>query len=235
MNPIAKTSSVLLFVVLLIAAVPGYGASEATKTRTFPVRSVNAVVLKAGVGGVRVEPSSTESIEAQVTLRAKRNTSIFGSVPDVEKLDISATTRGEQLELDIDAKNIEEQWVLKIPKKVLSSLEVKLGVGNVAVVSDAKRLEVDLGVGDVELDAPTSAVAINVGTGDARVKTELSSAGPIEGTSGVGSVSLTGLEGTVKSRAVGGKVTGKGRGQQPIEVTVGVGDLTIELTQYRRL
>mgnify|MGYP003349789516 CR=1 FL=1 len=113
----------------------------------------------------------------------------------------------------------------------MSSLEVKLGVGNVAVVSDAKRLEVDLGVGDVELDAPTSAVAINVGTGDARVKTELSSAGPIEGTSGVGSVSLTGLEGTVKSRAVGGKVTGKGRGQQPIEVTVGVGDLTIELTQ----
>ena len=58
-----------------------------------------------------------------------------------------------------------------------------------------------------------------------------SNAGPIEGVSGVGNISMEGLEGTVKSRAVGGRVTGKGRGQQPIEVKIGVGDLVIELTQ----
>jgi hypothetical protein len=45
----------------------------------------------------------------------------------------------------------------------------------------------------------------------------------------VGSASLHGLEGVVRSGGVGGKVSGTGRGQQPIEARVGVGDLEIVL------
>ena len=231
MHTIVKRISAGLFAVLLVAATPVFGAGEVTKTRSFETRSVNSIVLKAGVGSVRVESTAGDVIEAQVSLRAKRNTGPLSSLPDVEKIDISATMRGDQLELNVDAKNIEEQWILRLPKKTLSALEVKLGVGDINLVSDARRLEVDLGVGDAVIEAPVSAVVMNIGTGNARLKTALSNAGPIEGVSGVGNISMEGLEGTVKSRAVGGRVTGKGRGQQPIEVKIGVGDLVIELTQ----
>lgn len=221
----------LALVSTLFFTSPSHAASEVTKTRTFDSRTVNSVVLKGGVGDVRVELGSGDMIEARVTLRAKRNTGIFSSLPDVEKIDIAATTRGDQLELDVDAKNIEEQWVLRLPTKVLSALELMVGVGDANIVSNAKRLELNLGVGSANIDAPTGAIVVTVGTGDARIKTTLANAGDIDGTTGVGGVSLKGLEGTVKSRAVGGRINGTGRGNQPIEATVGVGDLNIELTQ----
>lgn len=214
---------------MMVSTVPTFAAGEATKTRTFDAQSINSIELKAGVGDVRIEQGSGNDIEVRVTLVAKRNTGIFSSLPDVEKIDIAATTRGDQLEIGVDAKNVEERWVLRLPKKTLSALEVKVGVGEVRVSGDVKRLEVDLGVGDVRIDVPNSAIEVQVGTGSARIKTALESAGVIEGKTGVGDVSLIGLEGSVKTRAVGGRVDGKGRGDQPIEVTVGVGNLQIEL------
>jgi len=105
------------------------------------------------------------------------------------------------------------------------------GVGDIKVTAPAKRVELDLGVGDAEIDIVTGAIKVRVGTGDLRIKTGLSNAGAVEGTTGVGSASLKGLEGTVKSNVVGSRVYGQGGGQQPIDAMVGVGDLTIELTQ----
>ena len=149
----------------------------------------------------------------------------------MQKLDISATTRGDQLTLSVDSKNIEEEWIVRVPKMNLSSLEVKLGVGDARVSTPAKRVEVDVGVGDVNLDITAGAITVKLGTGNASIRTSIANAGTIDGKTGVGSVSLKGLEGTVKGSTVGGSVTGKGRGQQPLEGRVGVGDLDIVLTE----
>ena len=208
---------------------PTNAASEAAKTRTIDAQSISSIKLKAGVGSVRIESGSGDTLEARVTLRAKRTTGIFSSLPDVEKLEISATSRGDQLELGVDEKNIQEDWVLRLPNKKMSALEIMVGVGDVKVLASAKRIEVDLGVGDAHIDVVSGAITIKVGTGDAHIKTALANAGDIKGVTGVGSTSLKGLEGTVKSNAVGGRVSGKGGGQQPIDATVGVGDLSIEL------
>jgi len=221
--------SLIILVLGMVSAAPTHAAGETTKTRTIDAQSIKSIVLKAGVGSVRVEPGSGEKIEARVVLRAKRTTGIFSSLPDVGKLEISATTRGDQLELDVDAKNIQEDWVLSVPSKSLSALEVMVGVGDVKVFAPAKRIELDLGVGDADIDVVSGAIKVNVGTGNLRIKTALANAGEIKGTTGVGSTSLKGLEGTVKSNAVGGRVSGQGGGQQPIDATVGVGDLSIEL------
>jgi hypothetical protein len=226
---IFPTTAVLLLGVSLGA--PTNGAGEATKVRTIEAQSISSVTLKASVGSVRVEAGGGDTIEARVVLRARRTTGIFSSLPDVEKLEISATTRGDQLELDVDAKNIQEDWVLKLPSKSMSALEIMVGVGDVKVTAPAKRIELDLGVGDAEIDVVTGAIKVSVGTGDLRIRTALSNAGEIKGTTGVGSTSLKGLEGTVKSNAVGGRVSGQGSGQQPIDATVGVGDLSIELDE----
>lgn len=216
--------------VLLTAATVSPAATEVTRAKTIAAKGVASLVLEAGVGGMRIEQGSGNAIEASVTLRAKRNTGIFTALPDVEKLDISATMRGDQLTLKVDSKNIEEQWVVRVPPTTLSAMELKLGVGDVAVSAAAKRLEVDVGVGDVNVDSKSGSITLQVGTGGASIRTSLANAGEIDGKSGVGSVSLKGLEGTVKSKAVGGSVSGKGRGQEPIEARVGVG--SVEITLY---
>lgn len=226
-----RFASAVVLALMMVATLPTFAAGEATKSRTFDAQSINGILLKAGVGDVRIEQGSGNDLEVKVTLVAKRNTGIFSSLPDVEKLDIAARTRGDQLELGVDAKNVEERWVLRLPRKTLSALELKVGVGEVNVAGDVKRFELDLGVGDARIDLPTSAIILQVGTGSARVKTRLDNAGVIEGKTGVGDVSLIGLEGSVKTRAVGGRVEGKGRGDQPIEVTVGVGNLQIEVSR----
>lgn len=230
-----KIFRVILISTLLVSGLllgkPTNASEAATKTRTIDAQEINSVSLKASVGSVRVEPGSGDVIEIRVVLRPKRTTGVFSSLPDVEKLDISATTRGDQLELGVDANNIQEDWVLKLPRKMLSALEIGVGVGDVNITAPAKRIELDLGVGDADIDVVTGAITVKVGTGDAHIKTALRNAGEIKGTTGVGSVSLKGLEGTVKSNVVGGRISGSGRGQQPIDVTVGVGNLSIELDE----
>lgn len=223
--------SATIIILGMMVGAPTNAASDATKTRTIETQSISSVKLKAGVGSVRIESGSGDTLEARVTLRAKRTTGIFSSLPDVGKLEISATTRGDQLELGVDEKNIQEHWVLKLPSKKLSALEIMVGVGDVKVFAPTRRIEVDLGVGDAHIDVVSGAITVKVGTGDAYIKTALANAGDIKGFTGVGSTSLKGLEGTVKSNAVGGRVSGKGGGQQPIDATVGVGDLSIELDE----
>ena len=221
-------SSVVLC--LLINALPAaQAAAEATRNKSFDSRAVGSLSLKVAVGGVRIEPGRSDDIEVSVTLKAKRTTGIFSALPDVSMLDISSTTRGDELSLEVDAKNVEEQWLIRLPRKLLSAIEVKLGVGEVAVNAPAGRFDIDVGVGDANIDIPGGAVAVTVGTGDARIKTRLADAGTIKGKSGVGSTALTGVQGTVKSSTVGGSVSGQGQGKQPIEATVGVGDLSVTL------
>lgn len=208
---------------------PAVAAGEVTRTRTLSAADLSGLVVTAQVGDVRIEQGDGEAIVAKVTLKPKRTTGVFSSLPDVSALEISVTTRGDQLRLEVDAKNIEERWLIRMPRKLLSAIEVKAGVGGVTVSAPARRIEVDLGVGDATIDVPSGAISVQIGTGDATVRTSLANAGRIDGKTGVGSVSLSGLEGTVNSRAVGGSVSGKGRGQEPIDARVGVGNLSISL------
>jgi len=202
-------------------------AEEVTRTRTLSAADVSALVVSAKVGDVRIEPGDGEAIVARVTLKAKRTTGVFSALPDVKTLDMSVTTRGDQLRLEVDAKNIEERWLIRMPRKLISAIEVKAGVGDVSITAPARRLEVDLGVGNATIDVASGAISLQVGTGDATVRTTLANAGSIEGKTGVGSVSVSGLDGTVNSRAVGSSVRGTGRGQEPIDVAVGVGSLSL--------
>jgi hypothetical protein len=217
-----------LYTGLLLATSDLAGAAEeVTRTRTLNATDVSALVVTAEVGDVRIEQGDGDAIVARVTLKAKRTTGVFSSLPDVSTLEMSVTTRGDQLRLGVDAKNIEERWLIRMPRKMISAIEVKAGVGDVSITAPARRIEVDLGVGNATIDVASGAISLQVGTGDATVRTTLANAGAIEGKTGVGAVSLSGLDGTVNSRAVGGSASGRGRGQEPIDVAVGVGSLSL--------
>lgn len=224
----ASVAGLLLPMLGLVSTVGA--ASEITRSRSIPAANIQSLSLQVGVGGVRIEPGTGDAIEASVTLKARRTTGLLSPLPDVSTLDMSATTRGDDLRLEVDAKNIEEQWALRLPKKLLSAVSVQLGVGDLTMTAPAKRIEIELGVGDARIDVPSGAIDLTVGTGDGTINTPITNAGRVEGTTGVGGASLQGVDAAVKGKVVGSRVSGTGRGREPIEATVGVGDLSITLT-----
>lgn len=221
----------LLAALLALAPALAPAADSVTRTRMLATDPVASIVVEAGVGEVRIEQGEGNAIEARVTITPKRTTGPVGKLPDVSKLEMSATMRGDQLRLEVDSKNIEERWVLRLPKKVFSAIEVKLGVGEVSVTTNARRVEVDLGVGELKLEAPAGAIAVNLGTGDADIRSTRANAGSVEGTTGVGGLTVTGVDGAVERHMVGGSIKGKGKGREPIEVKVGVGELKVTLAE----
>lgn len=206
-------------------------ATEVTRTQSLDVTQINAIQLKAAIGRIRVEQGAGDTIEVQVTLKAKRTTGFLGSLPDVDKIDMTAITRGDELTFEVDAKNVEEDWLVRLPKKMLSAIGIKLGVGDVLVNGQARRVEVDLGIGDANLDVPSGAIELTIGTGEGNIKTKLANAGSITGKTGIGSVALDGVNGSVKTATLGGNLTAQGKGREPIEATVGVGDLSVKLVE----
>jgi hypothetical protein len=221
----------LLAALLALAPAIAPAADSVTRTRMLATDPVASIVVEAGVGEVRIEQGEGNAIDVRVTITPKRTTGPVGKLPDVSKLEMSATMRGDQLRLEVDSKNIEERWVLRLPTKVFSAIEVNLGVGNASVTTNARRVEVDLGVGEATVTAPAGAIAVNVGTGDADIRSTRANAGTVEGTTGVGGLTVTGVDGTVERHMVGGSIKGKGKGREPIEVKVGVGDLQVTLVE----
>jgi hypothetical protein len=221
----------LLAALLALAPAIAPAADSVTRTRMLATDPVASIVVEAGVGEVRIEQGEGNAIDVRVTITPKRNTGPVGKLPDVSKLEMSATMRGDQLRLEVDSKNIEERWVLRLPKKVFSAIEVKLGVGEVSVTTNARRVEVDLGVGELTVEAPSGAITVNLGTGDADIRSTRANAGTVEGTTGVGGLTVTGVDGTVERHMVGGSIKGKGKGREPIEASVGVGELKVTLTE----
>jgi hypothetical protein len=221
----------LLAALLALAPAIAPAADSVTRTRMLATDPVASIVVEAGVGEVRIEQGEGNAIDVRVTITPKRTTGPVGKLPDVSKLEMSATMRGDQLRLEVDSKNIEERWVLRLPTKVFSAIEVNLGVGNASVTTNARRVEVDLGVGEATVTAPAGAIAVNVGTGDADIRSTRANAGTVEGTTGVGGLTVTGVDGTVERHMVGGSIKGKGKGREPIEVQVGVGELKVTLAE----
>lgn len=221
----------LATVLLALLPVVAPAAEKVTRTRMLASEGINAILVEARVGSVRLEPGEGNAIEATVTLEAKRNSDPVSKLPDVTKIQMSATTRGDQLRLGIDEKNIEEHWVVRIPKKMFSEFEVKLGVGDGVINATARRITLDVGVGNAKVDAASGAITVRVGTGNAEIRTARANAGAVEATTGVGGLTVKGVDGKVDRHMVGGSIDGKGRGREPIEVKVGVGDVTVTLTE----
>ena len=229
MTTLSRIALVSALLALLPAVAPA--ADKVTRTRMLASEGINAIVVEAAVGSVRLEPGEGNAIEATVTLEAKPNGVRLGDLPDVTKVQMSATTRGDQLRLGVDEKNIEEHWIVRVPKRMFSEFEVKLGVGQGAITAPARRITLDIGVGDAKVDSATGAITVRVGTGNAELRTARANAGAVEATTGVGGLTVKGVDGKVERHMVGGSIDGKGRGREPIEAKVGVGDVTVTLTE----
>jgi hypothetical protein len=218
---------------LMVVCMAGIGqAAEGpvTRQKDFAAGGITAVSLDAGVGSVRIEQGDADRIRVTARLEAKRMSNPLSALPDVSKLDIRHAVVNGTLELRVDAKNLNEDWVVTLARTPLNRIDVELGVGDIEVQSNARRVSVEAGVGDVRVDAASAEINVDVDVGDARVVTSQKSAGSIEAKTRVGEVTLKGSKTSSVSGSVGASVSSQAEGSNPVIIKVGVGDVRVDLT-----
>ena len=112
MTTLSRITLVSALLALLPTVAPA--ADKVTRTRMLASDGINAILIQARVGSVRLEPGEGNAIEAKVTLEAKRNSDPVSDLPDVTKVQMSATTRGDQLRLGVDEKKLRLAYVKAI-------------------------------------------------------------------------------------------------------------------------
>jgi hypothetical protein len=187
------------------------------------------LTLINSVGEIEFRLGNGPDIEVSVEIkRSRRNW--FSERPDLSTVDIDITRRGGQLRLALEQDNVSGRWQVTLPKKRLGLIEINAGVGEVDIQALTAKLEIDLGVGEVDAQIPDGIVDVDVGVGDIKISTRQASAGNIQGSVGVGEVTITGEGVNSRGRGVV-RVGAAGGGDQDITATAGVGDIEIVLTR----
>ncbi len=221
--------------ILTIAATAAAGSR--TLTRAVDARTVETVRLDSGIGDVRVTAvGDLEDLSIEVVLMPRRG-GIFSSMRaaerEVEAASLVVEPEAAALHISIDptgddARRFEERWTIQMPSRL--RLVVDHGVGDIAISGLRSGLELDSGVGDVSVQVSAGDVQIDLGVGTAMVRAPASAVESAEGAGGVGNVDLT-----VRGERIEGggfisdAASWEGGGESRIEVSVGVGDVVIEL------
>ncbi|MCC5854881.1 MAG: hypothetical protein JJU10_04260 [Idiomarina sp.] len=188
------------------------GAVVADETRNYrgDLDGIHKVVLTNNVGSIRIEHYDGNEIQVDVYLEAQRR-GIFRRRADISDVELDARKGNGVLELRIDDENVSAEWIVRLPH--VNTLDVTLGVGNVRIARLADtELTVTVGVGNIDIGGQADGV------------------GSVLAVTGVGSIASSGLEIVERNRAIVAEdIKASGRGDKPMELTVGVGKISISL------
>lgn len=204
-------STKIISTCLLLALSISVACADEVRHHTFDGSEISSLNLDVRVGTVVIAPSLSGDIE--VELRIEQNGGLgwwFRSKPDIADMDLDSRVRNTQLSLSMDEKNVNTDWIIKVPP--LTKLEIDLGVGTVEIEGLATSMDIDVGVGSVEIDTP------------------ITSAGNISLNAGVGDTKVRGASEQNNRRAiVSSETDAEGSGSNDIRVNVGVGDVLVRL------
>lgn len=178
-------------------------------TQTIESSTIKNLELTIPVGRLDIKPSTTEQIELHVELVAKSGW--LSKTPDLSEAKLAITTEGDRADARIsleDEDNIEQNWVLYLPKDV--------------------DLSGRLGVGTVQSEQLSQSLRFDVGVGSAKLRANLEHYKRIELDVGVGRSKLTGQGIQSKSSLLGGSTRYEGSGRSVLVVDVGVGDIHVK-------
>jgi hypothetical protein len=199
--------------------------------------SIQALSLDSGIGDVKLTAEdSHHAISIEVVLTPRRGglfSSMRAAEREVEAASLHVENRNGTLYVGIDPaadeeRRFEERWTIELPSRLAVSLDH--GVGDVSIVGVDSGLEIDAGVGDVSVSVERGDIMIDLGVGTAVVRAPAAAVKRATGAGGVGDVKLS-----VAGRQVEGggfisdAASWEGDGDSRIEVSVGVGDVVIEL------
>lgn len=202
-------STTLVLLASFVTAGPAIASSEAERHYRFDSQNVRVLHIDNAVGQLEIKSSTANEIRIEMVLEGKRS-GLLRRKADVSDVELEVRERGDQLYLKLQQDKVQAEWVVYMP-----ALE---------------KLRVHLGVGTADIELADTALDLNVGVGTALIRGNKSFVGQFNGSAGVGSVSVSGLD-NYKSqrRVVAEDAKGAGYGDKDISVDVGVGDIKLHL------
>lgn len=186
-----------------------YANNEASVNHEISLADINHVVLNNSVGSIYVSEGEDDYMQLRVEFEGKRS-GMLRRVKDVSDVDVTIQERRGVLTVSFGEKNVEATWYVTMPS--------------------VAKLNVDLGVGMADISVSATAVALDVGVGDGKVTGKLEYAGALKADVGVGAATIHGGQDVRTNRAIVAETTrGRGNGEYPISVSVGVADAGIRL------
>src|SRR5690554_6625470 len=197
-------------VVGFLLASPVFGAVKPVH-HEIELNGIRHIDISHSVGNIHIVPatdSNTAQLEATIKGRSK---GWFRGIKDVTDTDFVISKRGDTLYIKFDQDNTEATFTLTIP--MIEQLSIHLGVGNVSGALYIAKTDINIGVGNADLTASlatTGYITMNTALGHTHVK-------------------ATQQQNTTRA-VVTSSVKARGEGGYPLDVNVGVGNSSLNLT-----
>jgi hypothetical protein len=204
---------------LLALAIASLGTSavasddEVVRQYQYSLDDINEISIHGGIGTMEIVHTNGTELRVELELEGSRRYFVFDK-RDVSEIEVEDRVRGDRLSLKLnedDIDHVKVHWRIELPS--VARTHINLGVGQITAEFEDTELELELGVGAGDISVARSFV------------------GRVESSAGVGSAELYGATDVVSKRAMVSEETyGYGAGHQHMELSVGVGEMKVHLT-----
>ncbi|QQX79205.1 hypothetical protein JK628_16825 [Shewanella sp. KX20019] len=206
------TTRILTSLALILALASTSAVAESTRTLNQSyVYSGQRVSLDMEIGSAKFFATDSSEIKIEVVVEgADTSWLFFWGDTDLGAVAIESNVTATEISLMLSEQdNIEQQWIVYLPKQAALSLEV--GIGDIEVTGLSNDIEIALGIGSarVEHQASFSSIDLDSGVGDV-------------------SISEQGKHLAVEERLVAQSYSSKDlSGEAALSVDVGVGEIVV--------
>ena len=197
---------VMLMTILVTTA---HADDRVVRNHSFDMDGIEEVEFSNSVGAIDIVQGNGKEMRVVLEIEADKK-GFFHRRVDVDDMDLEMRKRGDTLFLNFREDDVKAQWTVEMPAVRRTILEV--GVGEIRLELGDTDLDVELGVGEVNVLAPEKSVGrinLHVGVGDASVR---------------GAEILDS-----ESAFISQSIRAQGKGDNDLEVDVGVGDVSVRL------
>lgn len=162
--------ALIVAVGLLLLAPGAFAATTKTITQSFEVEDLQRLALDVSVVEMTIEIVEGDTVELEIELEAQRR--FFGlRAGSVDNVELEIHRSPSTLSLGIEEKDLEQHWVLLVPRHL--ALDISIGVGELNIDKLENDLDLEIGVGAVRVDVIESAfgeIQLQTGIGDAAIR-----------------------------------------------------------------
>lgn len=239
-----------LFSLALLLSMPLLAVAAGTRTLTadVPANGIRTLAVTAGVGELRVTPSSDGAVHVSIRLEQKSREFLWffhwqssTTAREIQSAQIVQRREGDTLELSLgssgklDTNQVKQHWELQIPARLALALNMKVGQINVQGV--AGGVNINLNVGEIDVDVPRGALRASVNVGQISATTATTAPGPIDLSSDIGEAAVfrqgQRVRGGGRHSGLGRRIHLSGSGPDSVNLSVNVGEADLRLTSSK--
>lgn len=238
-----------LLSLILLCALPALVAAQTSGGRTLtanvPATQLTTLALTAGVGELRITPSSDDVVHLRVTLQQKSHQVLWffrwqsrATVREIQSAQIQTQQSGGRLNVSLgttgklDTNQVKQNWEVQIPARMALSVDMKVGQVNVSGV--AGGVKIVLNVGEIDLDTPGGPMSARVNVGQIRAKSGSHQLGTVDLASDIGEAVLfvngRPVRDSGRHSGLGRRVHVAGSGPDNMNLSVNVGEVNLHIS-----